>query len=96
MELYDVMVAINKYVEKVIMPRFPEIKEFEVEKSKHRKAWTRYSKIKHAIDVNFYIDKMDGDWEEERLNELTDNFNDMKIYLSIPEKFSVMKSLDYL
>ena len=38
---------------------------------------------------------MDGDWEEDRLNELTDSFNDMKKYLSIPKKFSVMKSLDY-
>ena len=74
MELKEVMDAIEKYIGVVIMPRFPEIKRFEVEKSKHRKAWMKNSKIKHAIDVNFYIDKMDGDWEEERLNELTDNF----------------------
>ena len=96
MELYDVMVAINKYVEKVIMRRFPELSAFDVEMSRSRRI-PDHIKNKHPegtkfylIDVRFYVDEM----EDERRDDLYENVKNMTRYLSLPEQFNVRHYLE--
>jgi hypothetical protein len=97
MELYDVMIAINKYVGRVIMHKFPELTAFDVEMSRYRKI-PNHVRNKHPegtkfylIDVKFYFDEM----EDERRGDLYESVKDITKYLSLPEQFNVRHYLEY-
>jgi hypothetical protein len=97
MELYNVMNAINKYVEKIIMRKFPEISAFDVGLSSSRRIpdhirnnhpeGTKF----YLIDVKFYFDEI----EDERRDDLYESIKNMKRVLSLSERFDVRHYLEY-
>ena len=87
----DIYKAIEKYVEGIIMPEFPELTGFEVEKSRRRKLPDFLGKT-HPIDVKFYFDKL----EDDRRKELRIAMLNMSKYLSIPIEFHTEHYLDGL
>jgi hypothetical protein len=98
MELYNVMNAINKYVEKIIMRKFSEISAFDVGLSRGRRIIPDHIKNKYPegtkfylIDVKFYFDDM----EDERRDDLYESIKNMKRVLSLPERFDVRHYLEY-
>ena len=97
MELYDVLVAINKYVERIIMRKFPELTSFDVEMSRSRRIIPDHIRYKHPegtefflIDVKFNFDEM----ENKRRDALYESIKDMIKFLSLPEQFNVRHYLE--
>ena len=91
MKKKDVYNAIEKYVELLIMPRFPELTGFEIEKSRRRTLPDFLGKT-HPIDVKFYFDEM----KEDRRKVLRREMLRMNKYLSIPLEFWPEHYLDGL
>jgi len=91
MKKKDVYSAIEKYVEMLIMPNFPELTGFEVEKSRRRKLPDFLGKT-HPIDVKFYFDKL----SDERRKELRVDMLTMNRMLSLPIEFHTEHYFDGL
>jgi hypothetical protein len=91
MEKNAVYRAIDKYVEGIIMPEFPELEGYVIEKSHRRKLADYWGKT-HPIDVKFYFDEI----SKERRGELRVAMLDMNKVLSIPHEFHTEHYLDGL
>jgi len=91
MKKKDVYSVIQKYIETLIMPRFPELTGFEIEKS-HRRIIPSLGKKGHPIDIKFYFTELD----EERRKKLRRDMLQMNRYLSIPHEFHTEHYLDGL
>ncbi len=91
MKKKEIYRAIQKYLEVLIMRRFPELTGFEIEKSHRRKLPDYWGKT-HPIDVKFYFDEI----SKERRGELRVAMLDMNKVLSIPHEFHTEHYLDGL
>ena len=91
MKRKEVYNSVKKYVENIILPQFPEITGFEVEKSHRRKNPIYVEGSKHPIDVKFYVNDIDS----ERDNKLYFSVRKMNKYLSIPHEFYVESYLEH-
>ena len=91
MKRKEVYSAVKKYVENIILPQFPEVTGFEIEKSKRRKIPDYVEGTKRPIDIKFYVNDID----DERDNKLFFSVRKMNKYLSIPHEFYVESYLEH-
>ena len=78
MEPKDYTLAFEKYIERIIIPKFPEIKRFKVRLVDYFYLKNDEKQIP-LIFIDFYKEPMFGS----RLNKLEDELEQMKTYMSL-------------
>ena len=86
MNLTEYISAFKKFIETVVVPKYPEIYEFEVVRGP-KKEWNFNKKDwDPTIEITFYVDGTEHEFEQ----ELRDDMDSMKVFFDTYGKMVVI------
>lgn len=85
MESIDYISSFEKYIEAIIVPKYPEIESFEVRLS-GRREWSFVKKEwNYVVEIIFHVDGTEQEFED----SLRDDLNNMKKVFTIGENITI-------
>ena len=85
MSQIDYVSAFKKYIDSIILPKYPEIQNFDVELDKSQEWDFRKAKWKDIVEMTFRVDGSEESFE----NSLRDDLHTMKTIFGLKDEATI-------